>query len=172
MAELPGGKGESSQAKIKTSSGLGELRLREDRSLHLEMQTMVLFYDSMIPSPVWVGAAGMQGWRGGPKGKAAIPLQLWVLGPSNSHRNTGGEHQKQGETWRDGKKGKQQRARRELESKVCAQKSCLKEKKEKKKSQPKPTFTFIKAKQEIQIQERTAARRTALTSPAFSFMHS
>lgn len=87
---------------------------------------MVLFYDSMIPSPVWVGAAGMQGWQGGPKGKAAIPLQLWVLGPSSSHRNTGGEHQKQRETWRDGKKGKQQKVRRERESKGCAQKSCQK----------------------------------------------
>lgn len=142
---------------------MGELQLWEDCSLHLEQQTVVLFYDSMIPSPVWVGAAGTQGWGGGPRGKAAAPLQLWVLGPNSCHRNTGGEHQKQGETWRDGKRGKHQKDRRERESKSCAQKSCLKKKK---KSQPKPTFTFIEAKQETQIQGRTAAQRAALTSPA------
>lgn len=108
---------------------MGELQLWEDCSLHLEQQTVVLFYDSMIPSPVWVGAAGTQGWGGGPRGKAAAPLQLWVLGPNSCHRNTGGEHQKQGETWRDGKNGKHQKGRRERESKSCAQKSCLKKKK-------------------------------------------
>lgn len=142
---------------------MGELQLWEDCSLHLEQQTVVLFYDSMIPSPVWVGAAGTQGWGGGPRGKAAAPLQLWVLGPNSCHRNTGGEHQKQGETWRDGKKGKAPKGQK----RAGKQRLCTKVlPKEKKKSQPKPTFTFIEAKQETQIQGRTAARRAALTSPA------
>lgn len=118
---------------------MGELQLWEDCSLHLEQQTVVLFYDSMIPSPVWVGAAGMQGWGGGPRGKAAAPLQLWVLGPNSCHRNTEGEHQKQGETWRDGKKGKAPKGQK----RAGKQKLCTKVlPKEKKKKPTKTHFYF------------------------------
>lgn len=98
-----------------------------------------------------------------PEERLLLPYSFGFWDPTAATETRGESTRNREKPGEMGKRGKHQKDRRERESKSCAQKSCLKKKK---KSQPKPTFTFIEAKQETQIQGRTAAQRAALTSPA------